>query len=181
VENSRGEWVAADEMRPSLAQAVGYSMQQSSVALFMQTFDFGSSMTRERGQVGYGILPEQISSQSFRNYVQYVQGISGMPLQQAISYGYIKAARDVSANNLVGTAAAIPALSNIYGLQPERLVLTNSPNIPITIQRFSSRIVGANLQGDSSLMMYGLNPLWRPYPQSRSAEDALLRRIGQKK
>ncbi len=116
---------------PSLGAAIGMSIKQATLESFVGGFSFGMPLTR----------PDSVSSLQFLQYTNVlkskasqVNNINTGGFTRALADFAVDANLSATANSLLGTMAQVKPLRDFVGIAPERLVQTNAPGIPYTLQ-----------------------------------------------
>jgi len=128
VDNKSREYPIPPEARDSrqaLSPAVLESVRQSSRDLFAGALSFGMPLkdSQDFGSPYSGILPQQVSSNAFMNYVGTVQSLTSKKggLREVIVYSAERANRGAIASNLSGALRQVRGVSGVFHMQPEGL------------------------------------------------------------
>jgi len=116
---------------PSLAAAIGMSIKQATLESFVGGFSFGIPLTR----------PDNVSSLQFLQYTNVLKSkasqvgnVNTGGFTRALADFAVDANLSATANSLLETTAQVKSLRDFVGIAPERLVQTNAPGIPYTLQ-----------------------------------------------
>jgi hypothetical protein len=120
---------AKPEYRPDLRDAVLLSMSQSNRDFLNRAFAFGAPQAN----------PENINTLMLTDYLNNLRGYAisaGQPggLNAVLSQSYINAASQAISTNVLTSLATSTQLAKALNMQQQRLVATNSPLAPYTIQ-----------------------------------------------
>lgn len=113
--------------KPSRAEAVAASVAQANLEVFAKTF-----------ALGYPLKPsEQVSASEFSDYNSSLIGIGSRGIFNAINSSFLGANISAASNNIRSMMAQSISLSKAFNIMPERLVKTDVPGLPLTIQQMS--------------------------------------------
>ena len=115
--------------KPTLSEAIKGSIQQANMGV-LKGLALGFPI--EKGK--------DISAYDFVSYTDSVQSMAqraAIPGQwtRVVADSIVQANLSTASNNIMGIAAQSPALREAFNIAPERIVKTNSPSLPFTIQQ----------------------------------------------
>jgi hypothetical protein len=115
--------------RPDLGEAVLLSMSQANREFLNRAFAFGAPQVK----------PEYVNTLMLTDYLNNLRGYAisaGQPggLSSALNQSYINAASQAISTNVLTSLATSAPLAKALNMQQQRLVATNSPLNPYTIQ-----------------------------------------------
>jgi len=123
---------------PSLAAAIGMGIKQATLESFVGGFSFGMPLTR----------PDSVSSLQFLQYTNVLKSKANQVsnfntggFTRAIADFAVDANLSATSNSLLEAMTQVQPLRDFVGMAPERLVQTNAPGIPYTLQ-YSQKIPG---------------------------------------
>jgi hypothetical protein len=124
-----GITVGVLSQKPTLGQAVGLSIAQASAETVSKTFSFGRPAK----------WSEDVTAMDVVNYTDSVQETSQSIAQKGwantLANSYVNANIGATANNIQGTVAQSYWARKAFNIRPERIVATNSPKMPFTLQQ----------------------------------------------